>query len=610
MRDPLRSGTNMNDSAIKRAIALLWDANRFHMLLYMCIAIGAGALPIAEASASSHLYGRLVEALTLRSVALLAFRSVVPLLLVILFCVICTALLMQLRTYVQKVLRVDVMNTVQKKVLIKASAMDLEHFETPAFHARLQTSTNEAANRPIAALEDLSQLLISGTIVVAFGIFIISWHWWAGFILGLGLVLGERISRFGRKRNQEIAAGNKEVEMSNLYYRAMMTNDFVAKDIRLYGLQGFFMKKITDSGQQLRKGEGLLARRRLFLDSMTNLLGAFIAPSLLALAVLELCEGILDFQHLAFLAQAFYMVSNSVRILMTSLIALSDDSAFIRSYESFLSMEPFVERRRIGRGRRISMRPAITFENVSFQYPGFDTFTLKDLTFSIKPGEVVALVGENGVGKTTIVKLLGGLYQPTSGRITVDGVDINEIDRTELRERFGTMLQDFVIFHLSAYENIGIGDVNNLNDLKRIEMVGRELGLDKIFGALPGGYETVLGRFVDRGYYLSGGQRQLVALARAFMRDAGVLVMDEPTSALDINNEVAFFKKLFDMAKERKQSVIFITHRFGLNERADKVLMIEAGKVSEEGRHADLLERRGKYAAMYYKQAQLYSQST
>jgi ATP-binding cassette subfamily B protein len=253
---------------------------------------------------------------------------------------------------------------------------------------------------------------------------------------------------------------------------------------------------------------------------------------------------------------------------------------------------------------RRPMQEGIEFRNVTYTYEGKDEPALREVTFSIAPGETVAIVGHNGAGKTTLVKLLARLYDPTSGQVLIDGHDVREYDPDELRGEFGVLFQDYVSYQFTARENIGIGRVERLEDAPAISDAAAKSGASRVIETLPEGYDTVLGKWFDGGVNLSGGEWQKVALGRAFMRDAQILILDEPSAALDAKAEYELFSRLQQLAHGR--TAIFISHRFSTVRRADRILVFEEGRLIEQGTHHELLALGGRYAELFNLQAASY----
>jgi ATP-binding cassette subfamily B protein len=251
------------------------------------------------------------------------------------------------------------------------------------------------------------------------------------------------------------------------------------------------------------------------------------------------------------------------------------------------------------------LRGEITFDSVSFAYPGAEGNALTDLSFTARPGETIAVVGRNGAGKTTLFKLICRLYDPTGGRILIDGVDIRDLEPDELRAQIGGMFQDYVTYQATAAENIGLGHLPALNDRPAIETAATRGGADELIETLPEGYDTALGKWFDAGVNLSGGEWQKVALARAFMRDTRILLLDEPTSALDAQAEYDLFERLRALTAGR--TAIYISHRFSTVRRADRILFLEHGRLVEQGTHEELMKLDGRYARLFKLQASAYT---
>jgi ATP-binding cassette subfamily B protein len=283
---------------------------------------------------------------------------------------------------------------------------------------------------------------------------------------------------------------------------------------------------------------------------------------------------------------------------------LYESNLFLDNLMTYLKQEPLLAAPANGLTAPAPIRHGIEFKNVTFRYPGSDMNVLRDINLHIRPGERIALVGLNGAGKTTLIKLLTRLYDPTSGQVLLDGIDLREYDLTSLHQRFGVIFQDFVRYQFTVRENIGFGQVDALDDLARIQDAANRGGASPIIENLPQDYDTMLGRRWEKGQELSGGQWQKIALARAFMRKAEVLVLDEPTSALDAEAEYEVFRRFGELIEDR--IAVLISHRFSTVRMADRIVVLSAGKIIELGSHAELMQLDGAYARLFNLQAEGY----
>jgi ATP-binding cassette subfamily B protein len=307
---------------------------------------------------------------------------------------------------------------------------------------------------------------------------------------------------------------------------------------------------------------------------------------------------------LTFLAGAIAGASTNLQLIFSTFSSIADQSLFLSDLLSFLSIIPKVRSKPNALTCPRPIREGIEFRNVSFAYPGTSRWVLQNLNLRLQQGERIALIGENGEGKTTIVKLVTRLYDPTEGSILLDGVDLREYDLEDYASQIAVIFQDFMRYDMTARENIAIGRINESNNLPGILSAARKSLADGVIQKLQGGYEQMLGRRFDAGVDLSGGEWQKVALARAYLRDAQILILDEPTASLDARSEHEVFQRFADLT-ESKLSLL-ISHRFSTVKMADRIIVLEKGKISEEGHHEQLLASGGRYAEMFEMQASSY----
>jgi ATP-binding cassette subfamily B protein len=455
-------------------------------------------------------------------------------------------------------------------------------------------------------------LLASGSALTTFlslSAILLLWRPWV-MLLMLASSLGVLwvTTRFGTAR-VHLVEDRSETERKKHYLYTVLTSDQAAKEIRVFGLRDHLVAAFHALLERTYRQDRRLAVRELLYSAGAGAVLAAVQPGLLAYTVLLALHGTISIGQFNLYTQSILQSGQQLTELATTMGELHESNLFAASLFGFLATQPDVEARRPGAGPppAISATPGIEFREVSFRYPGTDHAVLHGVSFEIRPGEAVALVGGNGAGKTSLVKLLAGLYEPTGGQILLDGVDIRTLDRERLRSSMSLIFQDYVVYHLPARENVGLGRVRWMDDFQRIQEAARRSGLDEVIARLPNGYDTVLGRFWEQGHELSGGQRQLVALARALLRDAPILVLDEPSAALDVHAEQRFFQRLLhDREDGRPRTVLFISHRFTTVRHAQRILVLEEGRLIEDGTHAELVATEGHYAEMFRQQAALY----
>jgi ATP-binding cassette, subfamily B, bacterial len=388
------------------------------------------------------------------------------------------------------------------------------------------------------------------------------------------------------------------------YFLGLLTQDTYNKEIKLFGLGSHFIERWREIADRFyRENRGLVIRRYLMGFAWGSLTTIVTSGTYLYVA-LQAVAGRLTLGDLTFYTQAVGSVQSSFGSILDGLSGMYENNLYLNNLYDFLDYQPAIQSPPDARKLQLPIRQGIEFRDVSFTYPGKTEPALRNVSFTIRPDEAVALVGQNGAGKTTIVKLLTRLYDPDEGQILLDGFDIREYDLDSLHAAIGVIFQDYVTYYFSARDNIGVGRLPEMENLARVEQSAAKSGADGVIRKLPKGYDTTLGRWFDEGYQLSGGEWQKVALARAFMRDAEILVLDEPTASLDARAEYEIFARLKELTEGKM--AVFISHRFSTVRLADRIFVLENGTLTEAGTHVDLLALGGTYAELFNLQAAAY----
>ncbi len=486
----------------------------------------------------------------------------------------------------------------------KSIEVDLEYYENAKYYDALHLAQSEAPYRPTQILNRLIHIGQSAISLVAIAALLFSLHWgiaatlFAAAVPSLGVQL-KYANKLYRKR-WEWTPHERRAD----YFNWMLTSVHYAKEIRLFNLGSLFQERFRDLRTSIRKEKISLARRSFIAEwaiQVSATLAVFGACGFIAYQTLQ---GIITLGSLVMYFQAFQRGQGLLREMFSSLVSLYGNSLFLSNLYEFLDLKRTIAEPRNPQAFSKPLKIGIQFDRVQFRYPGSTRPLLEDISLTIRAGETIALVGENGAGKTSLIKLLCRLYDPTSGRITVDGIDLRQFQTTDLRREISVVFQDYAHYNLTARENIGFGNVNQLFHDDEIRLAAQKAGADEAIAALPYSYDTILGKQFEQGEELSIGEWQKVALARAFLRQAQILVLDEPTSALDAIAEHQVFEQFRQLTQGR--TAILISHRLSSVKLADRIYVLEDGRIVESGTHNELIRRNGSYAHLFETQAQYY----
>lgn len=496
-------------------------------------------------------------------------------------------------------------NKMSERLMAKAATLDLAHFENSDFYDKLERARQQTVNRIgllttlLATAQDLATLLGLAAVLVLYA----PWLLALLVVAVLPSLLGE--THFAALGYSLLYQWTPQRRMLD-YLRLTAASDATAKEVKLFGLSEWLRERYRTLAEEYMAANRRLAIRRGLVSFLLSALGTAGYYGAYVFIVGWTVQGataangtLFTLGLMTFLAGSFAQGRAIIQRVLLTLSAVYEQCLYLDDLFSFLGMESSIKEG--GKEVPATIKEGFVLEGVGFRYPGSEEWALRNLSCRIGAGERVALVGENGAGKTTLVKLLGRLYDPEEGRITLDGVDLRDVDPASLRRAIGVIFQDFVRYELSLRVNVAVGEIGRLDDTARVEAAARDSLADSVAAALPGGYGQVLGRRFDEGVELSGGQWQKVALARAYMRAAQVLILDEPTAALDARAEHEVFQRFSDLVAGR--TAIIISHRFSTVRMADRILVLQEGAVIEEGSHEELVARGGLYAELFALQA-------
>ena len=494
-------------------------------------------------------------------------------------------------------------NATSIRLMEHAATLDLEDFEDSEQQDRLERARRQTMGRTTLMTQLFGQAQDVVTIVT-FAAGLILYAPWLILLLLIALVpafLGEaHFNAQSYSLNYSRTPERREID----YVRQTGASVDTAKEVKIFGLNPFLIERYRRLATDFYHANRRLAIRRAGWGSAltaVGTLGYYIAYAYIAWRTLA---GQFTIGDLTFLAGSFRRLRNLLEGLLIGFSQMAGQALYLDDLFSFFEIEPEIRSPENPRPFPMPIREGFVFDDVGFRYPGADRWAVRHLSFTLHAGEVLALVGENGAGKTTLVKLLARLYDPDEGAILLDGHDLREYDLDEVRANMGVIFQDFVRFHMTARENIAVGSISALDDDARIEDAARRGLAHDLIMRLPGGYDQVIGKRFRTGIDLSGGEWQKIAIARAYMRDAQLLILDEPTAALDARAEFEVFQRFKELSHRR--SAVLISHRFSSVRMADRILVLADGEIEAKGTHEELLAQRGRYAELFELQASGY----
>jgi ATP-binding cassette, subfamily B, bacterial len=586
-----------------QAVRFVWRTNRWATMGLALLTLGGALLPATQAWVGKLIVDGVVASIQSAQDAE-QVRKVFIYLLIELVLFLLSAAFNHGRRLIQQLIQLQLANRIRGEIIGKALTLDLAYFEDSDFYDRLQNARREGGYKPVELINDTFLIVQNMITLISFALLMLRFSPWLVIILLVtsipAFIAETRYSERGFRLLTRRAPETRQVN----YLSRLLTEDTAAKEIKLFNLGGTLLKRYTTLFDKFFEEDKSLALRRATAGFSLGLVATLGFYGSYAWIVWHTVQGKISLGDMTLYLAIFRQGQSTFQSILSAIGNIYENNLFMANFFEFLCLQPRMTFAGQRRKLPVPLRGGIEFRELGFRYPESDEWALRGINLIIRPGEKIALVGHNGAGKTTLIKLLSRLYDPTEGSILIDGIDIRDLDPLELQQRIGVIFQDFVRYHLPVRENIGFGQIDAMGDVERIAAAARKSGAQAVVEELPQGYETMLGRWFQDGHELSLGQWQKIALARAFMREAEILVLDEPTASVDARTEYEIFQN-FKTLTEGKMAIL-ISHRFSTVRMADRIAVIQEGRIAELGTHTELLRRGGIYAELFGMQAEGY----
>jgi ATP-binding cassette, subfamily B, bacterial len=593
-RDRLRALKNM-----PAVLRILWESGRAVVSWGLILRVIVATLPFGIAKVAQYIITDIAG--VLRGYALpqnfwhLVIAEVVL--------NVCMGLITRAIDYSDSLLANRYTQHVSVRVMEQAARLDLTTYEDPVFYDRLERARVQATDR-LAMIQQLGRLVTQIITTLTFSAALAWASPWLVLLLALGVLpsfLGETHYAFlGYAKNFRQTPAKRQMD----YLRQVAGSREGAKEVKLFGLNKFFTSRFQTLANQIYVEDVTLSRSKLIVGGLLGIIGTLGYYGAYVYVIWRTLHGVYDIGQFTFLTTAIQQASSNLQQVFSTASGIADQALFLTDLIAFFEMEPTVHSNPNGLPAPKHIQSGFEFRNVSFTYPGTNRTVLKNFNLKLSPGERIALIGENGQGKTTVVKLITRLYDPTEGQILLDGIDLREYSLEDLHRHIGVIFQDFMRFEMTARENIAVGRIDQPHQQEDIELAAHKSLADTVVSKLAGGYDQILGRRFEGGVELSGGEWQKMALARAYLRDAQLLILDEPTAALDARSELEVFERFAELTEGKM--ALLISHRFSTVRMADRIVVLSGGRLIEEGNHQQLMAKSGLYASMFEMQAASY----
>jgi ATP-binding cassette subfamily B protein len=488
-------------------------------------------------------------------------------------------------------------------IMRHATTLDLDQFEDSVFYDKLERARQQTLGRTILLSQVMSQvqdLISMGFLIVG----LLTFNPWLILLLLVAIIPAFLGESYFNSQNYALTRSQTPERRELDYVRYLGASDETAKEVKIFGLADFIINRFRTLSEKFYADNSKLAIRRSAWGTFFSMLGSVGYYAAYGFIIYETVNGRTSVGTLTFLAGSFRQLSGLMESMLSRFTTVSQGAIFLNDFLDFFKIKPKIAAADKPVPYPNPIKQGFTFENVGFQYHNSTLWANRNLNFTLHPGEKLALVGENGAGKTTLVKLLARLYDPTEGRILLDGIDLKAYSIDDLRLNLGIIFQDYLRYQMTFSQNIAVGNITEINNKTLIKKAAEESLADALAEKLPNHYDQWLGRRFNDGVELSGGEWQKVALARAYMKDAQVLILDEPTAALDARAEYEVFQRFAELTIGK--SAVLISHRFSTARLADRILVLEKGMILEIGTHEELLNQQGRYAELFQLQAMGY----
>jgi ATP-binding cassette subfamily B protein len=584
---------------IPPVLRILWDSGPGIVSWGLILRVVVATLPFAIAKVAQYIITDIAghlrgEALPHRFWTLVASEVILNVVL---------GLLTRAVDYTDSLLANRYTQHVSVMVMEQAARLDLTTYENPVFYDRLERARVQATDR-LAMIQQMGLLFQRVLTTAVFSIALAMASPWLVLLLAVGVLpsfLSETHFAFlGYAKNFRQTPAKREMD----YIREVAGSRDGAKEVKLFGLHQFFLQRFKALASQIYREDIALSRSKLIFGGLLGIIGTLGYYGTYVYVIFRTIQGHYGIGEFTFLTAAIQQASSNLQQVFSTASGIADQALFLTDLLAFFAMEPTIRSKPNGLPAPRPIQRGFEFRNVSFAYPGTTRTVLKNFNLTLSLGQRVALIGENGQGKTTVVKLITRLYDPTEGQILLDGVDLREYSIEDLHSQMGVIFQDFMRFEMTARENIAVGRVDQPHDQEGIDEAAHKSLADTVVQKLSRGYDQMLGHRFEGGVELSGGEWQKIALARAYLRDAQLLILDEPTAALDARSELEVFERFAELTQGKM--ALLISHRFSTVRMADRIVVLSGGELIEEGNHQTLIAKGGVYAGMFEMQAASY----